>query len=181
MLRFRTVPIQLNGHKIDNSHNDEPMIEEEMIDIPTIVQSILDLLMAGLSDKELYVRWSSAKGLGRITNRLQKSYAAQLVSHLCDRIAGVALLACDHFALQGGCLALAELARRGLLLPDRLDSVMPIVHKSLNYDEKLGHQTYGHIVRDAACYVSCTGCASVRRCRAILCIFLGLLVICSSF
>lgn len=110
--------------------------------------------MAGLSDKELYVRWSSAKGLGRITNRLRKSYAVQLVSLLCDRISTVALLACDHYALQGGCLALAELARRGLLLPERLDSVMPIVHKSLNYDEKLGHQTYGHIVRDAACYVS---------------------------
>jgi hypothetical protein len=110
--------------------------------------------MAGLSDKELYVRWSSAKGLGRITNRLRKSYAAQLVFHLYDRISTVALLACDHYALQGGCLALAELARRGLLLPERLDLVMPIVHKSLNYDEKLGHQTYGHIVRDAACYVS---------------------------
>ena len=133
--------------------------------------------MAGLSDKELYVRWSSAKGLGRITNRLRKSYAAQLVSFLCDRISSVALLACDHYALQGGCLALAELARRGLLLPERLDAVMPIVHKSLNYDEKLGHQTYGHIVRDAACYVSIVS----NRITKILLLYslLGVLVVCS--
>jgi hypothetical protein len=144
----------VNGHNHEHHENGEKETEEDHSNVSPIVESILDLLMAGLSDKELYVRWSSAKGLGRITNRLRKSYAAQLVSLLCDRISTVALLACDHYALQGGCLALAELARRGLLLPERLDSVMPIVHKSLNYDEKLGHQTYGHIVRDAACYVS---------------------------
>ncbi|UJR28623.1 hypothetical protein I4U23_009856 [Adineta vaga] len=142
-----------NGHHHEQYENDEQEDLEDNSNVPTLVESILQLLMTGLSDKELYVRWSSAKGLGRITNRLRKSYAAQLVSLLCDRISTVALLACDHYALQGGCLALAELARRGLLLPERLDSVMPIVHKSLNYDEKLGHQTYGHIVRDAACYV----------------------------
>jgi len=142
----------VNGHK--HYENGEKEEAEDTSNVPPLVESIIDLLMAGLSDKELYVRWSSAKGLGRITNRLRKSYAVQLVSLLCDRISTVALLACDHYALQGGCLALAELARRGLLLPERLDSVMPIVLKSLNYDEKLGHQTYGHIVRDAACYVS---------------------------
>ncbi|CAF2037377.1 unnamed protein product [Rotaria magnacalcarata] len=143
----------LNGHKHETNQDGENDDAEDNSNVPSTVESIIDLLMAGLSDKELYVRWSSAKGLGRITNRLRKSYAAQLVSHLCDRISTVALLSCDHYALQGGCLALAELARRGLLLPERLGSVMPIVHKSLNYDEKLGHQTYGHIVRDAACYV----------------------------
>ncbi|CAF0738324.1 unnamed protein product [Rotaria sordida] len=145
--------LTINGHSREQNENGEKEIEEDNSNVPSTVEPIIDLLMAGLSDKELYVRWSSAKGLGRITNRLRKSYAAQLVSLLCDRISTVALLACDHYALQGGCLALAELARRGLLLPECLDSVMPIVHKSLNYDEKLGHQTYGHIVRDAACYV----------------------------
>lgn len=151
----RKPTLKTNGHNHEYHENGEQDNNgEDTSNVPSLVESILDLLMAGLSDKELYVRWSSAKGLGRITNRLRKSYAVQLVSLLCDRISTVALLACDHYALQGGCLALAELARRGLLLPERLDSVMPIVHKSLNYDEKLGHQTYGHIVRDAACYVS---------------------------
>ncbi|CAF1105614.1 unnamed protein product [Didymodactylos carnosus] len=117
------------------------------------LETIIQMLISGLSDKELYVRWSSAKGIGRITNRLKKSYADELVLLLCDRIDKVALLACDHCTLQGGCLTLAELARRGLLLPTRLSIVIPIVLKSLNYDEKLGHQTYGHVVRDAACYI----------------------------
>lgn len=162
--------------------NGEQEGTEDNSKVPTLVESILELLMAGLSDKELYVRWSSAKGLGRITNRLRKSYAAQLVSLLCDRISTVALLACDHYALQGGCLALAGLARRGLLLPDRLDSVMPIVHKSLNYDEKLGHQTYGHIVRDAACYVSILVVLfCVEYIHLDIFSLPGLLVVCSCF
>ena len=165
------MPTKVNGHHPEPNNDEE---NEEDIDddgnVPTLVQSILDLLMTGLSDKELYVRWSSAKGLGRITNRLRKSYAIQLVSHLCDRISSVALLSCDHYALQGGCLALAELARRGLLLPERLDAVMPIVHKSLNYDEKLGHQTYGHIVRDAACYVSIRYSLRITSNRCYVCV-----------
>jgi hypothetical protein len=37
-------------------------------------------------------------------------------------------------AWHGGCLALAELARRGLLLPDTLPEVVPIVQKALAYD-----------------------------------------------
>lgn len=37
-------------------------------------------------------------------------------------------------AWHGGCLALAELARRGLLLPDTLPQVVPIVQKALAYD-----------------------------------------------
>ena len=38
----------------------------------------------------------------------------------------------------GGCLALAELARRGLLLPPRLPAVAAIVERGLLYDVRRG-------------------------------------------
>ena len=54
----------------------------------------------------------------------------------------------------GGCLALAELSRRGLLLPDRLESAVPLVCRSVQFDLLRGHHSVGAHVRDAACYGS---------------------------
>ena len=53
----------------------------------------------------------------------------------------------------GGCLALAELCRRGLLLPERLESFVPILDKALIYDINKGNHSVGSHVRDSACYV----------------------------
>ena len=36
----------------------------------------------------------------------------------------------------GACLALGELARRGLLLPERLESVVPLVQQALGFDQR---------------------------------------------
>ena len=61
-------------------------------------------------------RWSAAKGIGRITGRLPLELADEVVGsvlELCSHREG-------HTAWHGACLALAELGRRGLLLPDRL-------------------------------------------------------------
>jgi hypothetical protein len=48
---------------------------------------------------------------------------------------------------------LAELGRRGLLLPRRLADVVPAVLEALIYDEMRGTHSVGTDVRDAACYV----------------------------
>ena len=40
------------------------------------------------------------------------------------------------------CLALAELARRGLLLPSRLGSVVPVVLAALRYDVRRGSHRF---------------------------------------
>ena len=58
-----------------------------------------------------------------------------------------------------GCLAIAELGRRGLLLPQQLNQVVPIILKALVFDKKLGNYSLGRNVRDAACYV----CWSLAR------------------
>lgn len=48
-------------------------------------------------------------------------------------------------AWHGGCLALAELGRRGLLLPQRLEDVVPIILNALKYDERRGSYRYVNI------------------------------------
>ncbi|KAF3665001.1 putative methionine aminopeptidase 1A-like [Capsicum annuum] len=85
----------------------------------------------------IIVRWSAAKGIVRVTSRL------------CSFIP---VLQGDS-SWHGGCLALAELARRGLLLPIRFHKVVPVVMKALQYDIRRGPHSIGSHVRDAAAYV----------------------------
>ncbi|CAE7518043.1 TFCD, partial [Symbiodinium necroappetens] len=56
-------------------------------------------------------------------------------------------------AWHGGCLALAELTRRGLLLPERLPTVIPLICQALHFEQVSGNHAVGQHVRDAACYV----------------------------
>ncbi|KAF6727713.1 Tubulin-specific chaperone D [Oryzias melastigma] len=123
--------------------------QEEDYDIPEELEAVIEHLLVGLKDKETIVRWSAAKGIGRVTGRLPKELADEVVGSVLD---------CFSFqetdsAWHGGCLALAELGRRGLLLPSRLNDVVPLIVKSLTYDEKRGACSVGSNVRDAACYV----------------------------
>jgi len=110
-------------------------------------------------------RYSAAKGIGRLTNRLSKDYADQVV----DQILTLFSPRETEMAWHGGCLALAELgnltntfrflsminiiffpARRGLLLPHRLSFVLPVVEQALLFDELRGNYSVGAAVRDAA-------------------------------
>lgn len=122
---------------------------EEDYDIPEEVENVIEQLLMGLKDKETIVRWSAAKGIGRVTGRLPKELADDVVGSVLD---------CFRFqetenSWHGGCLALAELGRRGLLLPSRLSDVVPLILKALVYDERRGACSLGWNVRDAACYV----------------------------
>jgi hypothetical protein len=130
----------------DDQHGDAHVFVE--------VDRIADALLRGLDDKDTVVRWSAAKGIGRITGRLP--------GHLADEIVMETLLLISNLhsdsAWHGACLALAELARRGLLLPIRLDASVTAVEQALAYDERRGSASVGSHVRDAACYV-CWGFA----------------------
>ncbi len=48
---------------------------------------------------------------------------------------------------------MAELCRRGLLLPERIEKFIPVLEKALIYDINKGTHSVGSHVRDAACYV----------------------------
>eukprot|EP00048_Salpingoeca_helianthica_P006781 m.102538 g.102538 ORF g.102538 m.102538 type:complete len:1182 (+) comp14122_c1_seq1:62-3607(+) len=124
--------------------------EEEEYDVPDGVETVLQVLLAAIRDKDTIVRWSAAKGVGRITGRLPGHLGDEVLGSLLELFSPAELDGAWH----GGCLALAELARRGLLLPARLAEVVPVVTRSLTYDLLKGSYSVGAHVRDAACYVS---------------------------
>ncbi|WCJ22886.1 Tubulin-specific chaperone D [Euphorbia peplus] len=124
-------------------------IEEEDMDVPEIVEEIIEILLAGLKDTDTIVRWSSAKGVGRITSRLTSVLSEEVLSSILELFSPGE----GDGSWHGACLALAELARRGLLLPVSLPKVVPFIVKALHYDIRRGPHSVGSHVRDAAAYV----------------------------
>ncbi|KAJ1337146.1 hypothetical protein BSLG_006618 [Batrachochytrium salamandrivorans] len=122
-------------------------------EIPDEIEDIINVLLNGLRDKDT-VRWTSAKGVGRISNRLSKDYVDDIVgsifeilsedvdlidsSPLKSKITGV-----SDASWHGSCLALAELIRRGLLLPDRLKECIPWILRGLTFDQRKGKHSVG--------------------------------------
>lgn len=74
-------------------------------------------LLNKVNNRDNLVRWTAAKGIARICARLNREMAAEVVSAILS----------TNFDLKksggtwhGGCLAIAELCRRGCLLPDQV-------------------------------------------------------------
>ncbi|XP_068669774.1 tubulin-folding cofactor D-like [Aristolochia californica] len=144
--------ISCNSSQDDNTPNDLEIAkfkEEEDMDIPEIIEEIIELLLSSLRDRDTVVRWSAAKGVGRITARLTSSLADEVLSSILELYSPGE----GDGSWHGACLALAELARRGLLLPSSLPNVVPVIIKALHYDVRRGPHSVGSHVRDAAAYV----------------------------
>uniref|UniRef100_A0A8D8W262 Tubulin-specific chaperone D n=2 Tax=Cacopsylla melanoneura TaxID=428564 RepID=A0A8D8W262_9HEMI len=123
--------------------------EEEDFEVVPQVEEIINELFETLRDKDLTVRWSAAKGLGRVTNRLPKGLADDVIGNVLEYLSPRE----KDPAWHGACLALAELGKRGLLLPHRLPAAVTAILKALVYDEPKGYCSVGSYIRDAACYV----------------------------
>lgn len=134
---------------VSSAPNTSMAETEEEFDIPDNTEQVIQLLLTALTDRDTIVRWSAAKGVGRVTGRLPRELADQVVESLLDLFT----LQQSDGAWHGGCLALAELGRRGFLLPQRLTQVVPVVVRALAYDEVRGATSVGAHVRDAASYV----------------------------
>ncbi|XP_074263177.1 tubulin-folding cofactor D [Silene latifolia] len=130
---------------IDQSNNEQ----DEDMDVPETVEEIIEVLLTGLKDTDTVVRWSAAKGIGRVTSRLTFSLSDEVLSSVLELFSPRE----GDGSWHGGCLALAELARRGLLLPISLPKVVHVVAKALHYDIRRGPHSVGAHVRDAAAYV----------------------------
>lgn len=122
--------------------------DDDLFFVPDEVEDAMGRTIETLSHPSTIVRWSAAKGVGRITERLPVMCAQDVLDAVLELF--------DDFdqdqRWHGACLALAELARRGLLLPNRLGDVVPFIVRAIHYDRRHGQTSVGSHVRDAACY-----------------------------
>lgn len=131
-------------------------------DPPESVEDTIAMLIEGLQDRDTVVRYSAAKGIGRITSRLPEAFASEVTDAICDLLSTDiktenAILKLQDYAKDstwhGAALAIAELCRNSAMVLSALHDIMPFVFVALTFDIKKGSHSIGTSVRDAACYV----------------------------
>ncbi|KAL0832793.1 hypothetical protein ABMA28_000957 [Loxostege sticticalis] len=150
----RSLAVTLGG--VAAAGDTEPMTappDDDDQDIPQEVEDVVELLLCSLRDDDTVVRWSAAKGIGRIGARLP----ALAAGDVCECVLGLFTQNERETAWHGGCMALAELARRGLLSPQQVCAGVSAVVAALARDEPraaCGGGGGGRASRDAACHAA---------------------------
>ena len=89
------------------------------------------------TSQDTVVRWSAAKGVARISERLPKDFAAQVLDTVMGLFSihsmGIASIydmpAIAESTWHGACLACAEMARRGLVADNKLPELLEWMSK----------------------------------------------------
>ncbi|BGP27717.1 tubulin-specific chaperone D [Rhodotorula toruloides] len=132
-------------------------------DVPEEVELIVGELIEGLAHPDSIPRYSSAKYLARLSLLLPTSFASQVLDAILtsfEEALAEASTARGEGKAQGACLAVGEMARRGVL--NRLETeerdevvkrVLDCTLQALNYDHLTVLHSIGTSVRDSASYV----------------------------
>ncbi|KAJ6508836.1 TBCD protein [Mycena sanguinolenta] len=146
----------------DYSTAQEPeTVHEDEVDVPEEVEVVLEQLFKSLQDKDTIVRWSAAKAVARISERLPTEFAAQVLDTVMGLFGIHSIAAASMYDLpavaestwHGACLTCAEMARRGLVDGEALPGLVGWLSKALYFDLRKGAHSIGSSVRDAASYV----------------------------
>ncbi|KIY64974.1 ARM repeat-containing protein [Cylindrobasidium torrendii FP15055 ss-10] len=136
-------------------------LEEEEVDVPEEIETILEQLFNTLQDRDTVVRWSAAKSVARIAAALPADFSDQICSTVMNQFSIHSITAATIYDMptiaentwHGACLACAEMARRGLVRAELLPVLVDWVCKALYFDLRKGAHSIGSNVRDAAAYV----------------------------
>ncbi|KAK0557073.1 hypothetical protein OC846_000720 [Tilletia horrida] len=173
-----------NSGNVHDAAGNSTLADEEgdaEEDVPEEIDGFVAKLLSCLESKDTAVRYSAAKGIARLCERLPPSFVTQLTDAIrslfainvieprpsdgqfntVDSASGLNfdfssspdLSNASEHTWQGACMAVAELARRGLLPADELDETMKWILRALTFDVRRGANSVGSAVRDAACYV----------------------------
>jgi tubulin-specific chaperone D len=136
--------------------NEEDAEEDVVMDgDEESLETGIGLLLQAIGHKDTVVRWSAAKGVGRVCERLPATFAAEVMEAVLEVFGNAYSDAHWH----GGLLTIAELCRRSLVDTALLARVVPLVAQGLAYDLSKGTYSVGAHVRDGACYT----CWSIAR------------------
>lgn len=138
----------IKTEKKEEKHKEEDEGLDDDVDLD-ILEDLIGFIFDSLKDKETVIRWTAAKSIGRITQRLDLDLANDIVNEIIDTF-----LHAGENEWHGGLMALGELSRRGLLLPENLSRIIHILKRGLIFEVSQGTYTTGSNVRDAACYVA---------------------------
>lgn len=130
---------------------DDDESNQEESESAECIESILSVLFGAIQNSQTRVRWSAAKGVARIASRLSRSRASEVIDMLLENF--FQLTNSNDYAWHGGCLTLAEMARHGLILEEKLERITKLVSDAIVYEKLKGNMTVGAHVREAACYV----------------------------
>ncbi|OJA17158.1 hypothetical protein AZE42_00195 [Rhizopogon vesiculosus] len=149
--------------RLEGETSNETVQEDvdEDTDVPEEIDTILESLFKALQDKDTVVRWSAAKGIARLSERLPSDFSSQVLETILGlfsihSVAGASVYdtpAIAEATWHGACLASAEMARRGLVQTALLQSLLGWLSKALYFDIRKGAHSIGSNVRDAAAYV----------------------------
>lgn len=142
-----------NQDEDDDNADDEDSIDGD----ESVLEMGITLLLEALGHKDTVVRWSAAKGVGRVCDRLPQTMATDVITAVFDLLNDEQEE--QESAWHGAMLAIAELCRRGMLTKDRLTDAVECIEKGLRYDLAKGTYSVGSHVRDAAAYA----CWSMAR------------------
>ncbi|KAL0578630.1 hypothetical protein V5O48_003373 [Marasmius crinis-equi] len=134
---------------------------DDDIEVPEEEDAILEQLFGALQDRDTVVRWSAAKGVARISERLPSDFAEQVLETILGLFSIHSVAAASLYDVppiaestwHGACLSCAEIARRGLIPSDKLPELIRWLSKALYFDIRKGAHSIGSNVRDASAYV----------------------------
>ncbi|KDQ25817.1 hypothetical protein PLEOSDRAFT_31767 [Pleurotus ostreatus PC15] len=156
-------PSRQKGCRILGQMEDEVQDEDisDDFEVPEEVETVLEHLFESLKDKNTIVRWTAAKGVARISERLPTDFKDQVLETVMSHFAIHSIAAASLYDLpavaestwHGACLACAEMARRSLVSDQHLPTLIEWTTKALYFDIRKGAHSIGSNVRDGAAYV----------------------------
>ena len=139
----------------ESKNTDKEANDEEEYDINAHlideIEEFVDVMFSKLKNKKLSIRELAGRGLATVCSNLSSDMTDEICSALLSLVEEDEEE--DMNLLHGVCLALGELLNRGLVQPEWLERIIPILLKSLLFEDVRGNYAGGTVVRDAGCYI----------------------------